>query len=125
MSYTQSQTYKVLSLSSAAGGALTATISNATNVDSSQRIYISAIEITRASAAAVVGSAVLNITTAGFTSALGWNVGNAIAAGQTISDVHLQFPAALCSKTQSDVVFNLPAAGTGVVWNINIYYNLY
>lgn len=56
--------------------------------------------------------------------ALSWTVGNAIAAGQTLTDVNF-FPArgvlkATSAATATTIV--CPAPGTGPIWSIQVYY---
>lgn len=115
------QVTQVISAKGTAGSALTVTIPAPTY--SGGYIYITGISIWRSSAAAVAGTAVLDLTTTNLRS-LEWLVGNAIAAGQTIKDVEMQvtFPFRSTSAG-TPVTFVLPAAGTGVQWSVNVMYN--
>jgi hypothetical protein len=89
------------------------------------RHYITGIEITRAGAAALAGTAALAITTTNLPGSLAWSVGNAVAAGGTQIDVSRDFTQPLQSSAQNTATTIVaPAPGAGVLWRINAYYYL-
>ena len=89
------------------------------------RHYITGIEITRAGAAALAGTAALAVTTTNLPGSLAWSMGNAVAAGGTQIDVAHEFVHPLQSVAQNTATTIVaPAPGAGVLWRINAYYYL-
>lgn len=87
--------------------------------------YITGLEITRAGAAALAGTAVLVITSTNLPGTVAWSVGNASAAGGTQKDFDKMFSnpiKSLVAGTATTIVAPIP--GAGVLWRINAYYYL-
>jgi hypothetical protein len=89
------------------------------------RHYITGLEITRNSTAALAGTATLVITTTNLPGSLAWSVGNAMAAGGTQIDVQREFVHPLQSAAQNTATTIVaPAPGAAVLWRLNAYYYL-
>lgn len=86
--------------------------------------YITSIEITRASSAAVAGTATLNHTATNLPSSPVWTVGNAIAAGGTEKDVKLEFGTSPLKSSVANTATTITAAaaGAGVIGRVNVSY---
>lgn len=84
--------------------------------------YITSIVIQRAATAALVGGATINITTTNLNGAT-WTVGNAMAAGGSVTDLNFM-PSkpwkSQVANTASTIVF--PAAGAAVLSRITVTY---
>lgn len=88
--------------------------------------YITAIRIDRinGSATAVTGSALLAYTTTNLPGTLAFSAGNAIAAGQNITDVSLDFTGNPLKSSALGTATTIvaPAAGAGVQIRVTVYY---
>lgn len=87
--------------------------------------YITKIEIIRinTSASAIVAAAILNITTGNFPNSIAWQAGNGIAGFATIKDVDNNYITPIKSANiGTATTINLPAAGAGVQFRINVHY---
>lgn len=108
----------VVSATGAANTGVTATLPAVVG----QRHYITRIEINRVATAAVLGSAVLSITTTNLPGPT-WSVGNAIAAGATAKDVDASFnPPLRSSVVNTATTIVCPVPGLATLWRVNIYY---
>jgi len=109
----------VVSNTGAANGALTVTLPAV----AAKYHYISNILIQRVATAAVAGTALLNITTTNLPGTLQWNVGNAIAAGGTNTDVSISMPSPLKSSVlNTDTTIVCPAPGAACYWVVTVIY---
>ena len=85
--------------------------------------YITAIEIMRASTAALAGTAVLLVTTTNLPGSPVWSVGNAMAAGGTQRDEDFSPTTPLKSSVANTATtFVFPAPGAAVLWRANVTY---
>lgn len=117
----QRTTASVVSVTAAANTALTATLPAVAG----QFHYITRIEVTRVSTAALAGTAALVVTTTNLPGALAWSVGNAMTAGGTVAAVDQDFPLPLKSTTvNTATTIVCPAGGAAVLWRINVFYYL-
>jgi len=86
------------------------------------RHYLTSVHLMRGATAALAGSATLSITTTNL-GALGWRVGNAMAAGGTQPDVSLVWPQGYKSAAQNTAsTIVLPAPGLAVLWSLLVTY---
>lgn len=80
------------------------------------------IEGSRVATAAVLGSAVLLITTTNLPGPT-WSVGNAITAGATAKDVDAGFNPPLRSNVANTATTIVcPVPGLATLWRVNVYY---
>jgi len=86
------------------------------------RHYITALHLARSATAALAGTAALAITSTNL-GALGWKVGNAMAAGGTLIDVSLVWPQGYKSAAQNTAsTIVLPVPGAAVLWSLLVTY---
>lgn len=105
--------------SSTAGGSLTVQLSRGAYY----YVHMTGLTVSRISASAVTGSAILSVTSSGFAgSAPGWLIGNFIAAGTTMNDININFSSPVSGTYGASPSLSFPAAGTGVIWQVTAYY---
>lgn len=85
--------------------------------------YITSIVIQRAGAAALVGTAALVITTTNLPGAPAWSVGNAVAAGGSLTDLNFM-PATPLKSSVANTATTIvcPVPGAGVLWRVTVTY---
>ncbi len=104
-------------------GAANASVTLTLPAVASEFHYITSITIQRAGAAALAGTAALVITTTNLPGSLAWSVGNAVAAGGSMTDVNLMPTTPLkCSAANTATTIVCPVPGAGVLWRINVTY---
>lgn len=89
--------------------------------------YITSVTVTRinGTAAAVVGTALLSITTTNLPGALAWSSGNAMAVGESKIDVVETWPNGLKSTTANTATTIVaPAGGAGIQHRIVVTYRI-
>jgi hypothetical protein len=107
----------ILQPAAAAGGTLTLA-----NPGAGLRHYVTSIHLMRSATAALAGTASLAITTTNL-GALGWKVGNAMAAGGTQLDVSAFWSQGYKSAAQNAAsTIVLPAPGAAVLWSLLVTY---
>lgn len=85
--------------------------------------YITNITIQRAGAAALAGTAVLVITSTNLPGSPAWSVGNASAAGGSLTDLNYSPNSPLKSSVAATATTIVaPAPGAGVLWRLNASY---
>lgn len=85
--------------------------------------HITRLEVHRAASLALVGSAILTVTTTNLPGGLAYSIGNAIAIGTLVKDLDITFVNTLKSSVANTATtFVLPAAGLNVIWRVNVYY---
>ena len=103
----------------AAGVADTLTIAAAAN----ELIFITNIQVQRATNVAEATGAVLTINTTNITGTPSWVVGAAVAAGTTVKDVDISFnPALKAGAPGVDVTIVCPDPGTTPQWNSKVFF---
>ena len=116
---TEERTTLGLTATGGANAAVTATLPGVAG----QFHHITSISIQRAAAGALAGTAALEITSTNLPGSLAWSVGNAMAAGGSVTDVRYE-PAVPLRSSAVNVATTIvcPAPGLGVIWRVTVTY---